>query len=129
MTQSISFLHCGNVQQDFIFSKPKTENLKKLQKINELSDNWNGYGAKPVSKEVIQEVRRIVSQLDYQPEVFPLSDNEIQLEFDGPDQSYMEIVIGTKDLANVFIMDAKGNEIYKIVSKKVIVSEINSFYI
>ena len=129
MTQSISFLHCGNVQQDFIFSKPKTENLKKLQKINKLSDNWNGYGAKPVSKEVIQEVRRIVSQLDYQPEVFPLSDNEIQLEFDGPDQSYMEIVIGTKDLANVFIMDAKGNEIYKIVSKKVIVSEINSFYI
>lgn len=129
MTQSISFLHCGNVQQDFIFSKPKTENLKKLQKINELSDNWNGYGAKPVSKEVIQEVRRIVSQLDYQPEVFPLSDNEIQLEFDGPDRSYMEIVIGTKDLANVFIMDAKGNEIYKIVSKKVIVSEINSFYI
>lgn len=129
MTQSISFLHCGNVQQDFIFSKPKTENLKKLQKINELSDNWNGYGAKPVSKEVIQKVRRIVSQLDYQPEVFPLSDNEIQLEFDGPDQSYMEIVIGTKDLANVFIMDAKGNEIYKIVSKKVIVSEINSFYI
>lgn len=58
-----------------------------------------------------------------------MSDNEIQLEFDGPDQSYMEIVIGTKDLANVFIMDAKGNEIYKIVSKKVIVSEINSFYI
>lgn len=111
------------------FQSLKPKIWKKLQKINELSDNWNGYGAKPVSKEVIQEVRRIVSQLDYQPEVFPLSDNEIQLEFDGPDQSYMEIVIGTKDLANVFIMDAKGNEIYKIVSKKVIVSEINSFYI
>lgn len=32
MTQNISFLHCGNVQQDFIFSKPKTENLKKITK-------------------------------------------------------------------------------------------------
>lgn len=114
--------------KEFFISKPQTENLKKLQKISELPDNWNGYGAKPISKEVIQEVRTTVSELNYQPEIFPLPDNEIQLEFDGPNQSYMEIVIGTKDLANVFIMDSTGNEVEKIVSKKAIISEVSSFY-
>lgn len=114
--------------KEFFISKAQTENLKKLQKISELSNNWNGYEAKPISKEVIQEVRTIVSELNYQPEIFPLPDNEIQLEFDGPNQSYMEIVIGTKDLANVFIMDSTGNEVEKIVSKKAIISEVSSFY-
>lgn len=109
-------------------NKLKIKCLKNLQKISKLSDNWNGYGAKPVSKEVIQEVRMIVCELNYQPEIFPLSDNEIQLEFDGPDQSYMEIVIGTKDLANVFIIDSTGNEVEKIVSKKAIIPEVSSFY-
>lgn len=114
--------------KEFFISKAQTENLKKLQKISELPDDWNGYGAKPISKEVIQEVRTIVSELNYQPEIFPLPDNEIQLEFDGPNQSYLEIVIGTKDLANIFIMDSTGNEVEKFVSKNSIILEVSSFY-
>lgn len=123
--------HNSNVtvsSKGFSVSKEKGKNLEKLNKINQLTDNWNGYGAKPISNEIIQEVRTIITELNYQPEIFPLPDNEIQIEFDGPNHSYMEIHIGTKDLVNAFVIDSSGDEVEKVLSKKSIISEVNSFY-
>ncbi len=37
--------------------------LKKLDKIAALQDNWNGYGAEPLSPQVIERTRRLIQGL------------------------------------------------------------------
>lgn len=47
-----------------------------------LEDNWNGYGAKPISNKVINNALRVamIFPKDKDIEIFPLADNGIQFE-------------------------------------------------
>ena len=84
--------------------------MAKLDEISKLDSNWNGYGAEPISKEIIDKVAELLPNLNKQPEIFPTADDTIQLEYDGENESYLEFNIDESDEAAVYLVDKKGNE-------------------
>lgn len=70
----------------------KQDCLDKLKKISEYKDNWNGYGAEPFDKDLIEECKTIIDNLFVYPMVFPTANNSIQLEYKN-DNTYFEIEI------------------------------------
>ena len=75
-----------------------SHNLDRLWDISELGEDWNGYGAVPIPREVIKEVKEIILNLEEQPEIFPTADKSIQLEYWQPDKSYLEIEVSEKNI-------------------------------
>jgi len=60
----------------------KLELIEKIESFRNFKNNWNGYGAKPISKNVIN--RAMILAYDFEPmqEVFPTANNSIQFEWD-----------------------------------------------
>lgn len=54
----------------------------RLREIGELKNNWNGNGASAFSKDFLEKIKKIVSKLCIQPEIFPTAVPSIQLEFE-----------------------------------------------
>lgn len=108
----------------------KVKNLVKLHQIGLLVDNWNGDGAKAFQDTLVSAARSIVMNLDIQPEVFPTGNNAVQLEYDGPNASYLEIELREGTNADVFTIDREGNERYTTVpfSAKAINELVDHFY-
>lgn len=69
------------------------ESLERLDMIARLGYDWNGYGAEPIPCSVIDETRKLISCLSRQPEIFPTGCSSIQLEYDLPDDIYLEFDI------------------------------------
>lgn len=67
-----------------------TRNLHKLERIATLGDNWNGYGAEPLSAKLILQVRNLLYELYIQPEIFPTAAGTIQLEYEKDNGDYLE---------------------------------------
>ena len=84
-------------------NEDKTENLKKLDEISALKEDWNGNGAPAFSPALIKKARALVKALSIQPEIFPTALETIQLEFDNKHHDHMEIEISLSDKAEVFI--------------------------
>ncbi|MBP3817964.1 MAG: hypothetical protein J6H31_06625 [Butyrivibrio sp.] len=82
----------------------------KLGQIRRLGSNWNGYGAGAFDSGLINVVYKLIPKLIKQPEIFPTGRNTIQLEYDGVNNSYLEIEIKNEGLANFFFIDSNGNE-------------------
>lgn len=93
-----------------IINEDKLENLKKLDAIALLEDNWNGNGAKAFKPELIDKVRSIITFLNIQPEVFPTACNSLQLEYDKVDGAHMEIELSDGEEAEIFQIDSTGCE-------------------
>ena len=66
----------------------KAENLRKLDEISSLKENWNGNGAPVIPPTVIKKARALVKALTVQPEIFPTALETIQLEFDNKHHDY-----------------------------------------
>lgn len=88
----------------------KLENLKKLEDIALLQDNWNMNGARAFSEKLISKVRNMIIFLEIQPEVFPTACESLQLEYDKPDGSHMEIEVTESENAEVFMINNVGRE-------------------
>ena len=71
----------------------RNRNLDKLDAIALLGENWNGHGAKPFSRTLIERARHVILNLDVQPEVFPTAANSIQIEYEKENGEYLEIQI------------------------------------
>ena len=80
--------------------------------ISSLKDNWNGNGALAFSSILIEKIKNIVVGLEKQPEIFPTAANSIQLEYDGLDNSYLEIEIFDSKIAEIFRINKDGSEEY-----------------
>lgn len=104
----------------------KIINLIKLKKISKLNyENWNGYHAIPISSIVVKRTRDIILKAVVQPEIFPLSSSGIQLEYDKPDNSYLQFRI-MPDNFNVFVLDSKGNSTEVEEPHDITIEEINN---
>ena len=88
----------------------KAENLRKLDEISSLKEDWNGNGAPVIPPTVIKKARALVKALTVQPEIFPTALETIQLEFDNKHHDHMEIEISLSDKAEVFIAPYDDNE-------------------
>lgn len=75
-----------------------------------LPKNWNGSGAEPFRRELTGKIRALLPQLVHQPEIYPLADFGVQLEYHSPDHSYLEIDLSLEENAEVFQQDADGSE-------------------
>jgi hypothetical protein len=64
----------------------------KLKELSELEENWDSYGALPISKDVIQFVGRIMDLLEAEPFICPLNDGGIQIEWELGDR-FIELEI------------------------------------
>ena len=84
------------------------DNLATLDDISNLEANWNGYGAQPISKQLINKTKKIIIGLKRQPELFPTAAGTIQLEYDGENGSYLEIQICESRASEVFCIEKNG---------------------
>lgn len=82
----------------------KVSNLRKLSDIEALKDNWNENGAIAIPKELINKVRHLIFELNIQPEIFPLTDGQIQFEYEKGEK-YMEINLKCRGKNSVTIID------------------------
>lgn len=57
------------------------ENEKKLKTIRNLKNNWNYYGAKPITKEILDIAGYLIKELVIQPKIFPTANRSIQFEY------------------------------------------------
>ena len=85
-----------------LVSEQKIYNLKKIEEIAQLKDNWNGKGARAFEQKLLDTVKNIIMFLDVQPEVFPTAYNTLQLEYDKEDGAHMEIEINSERQAEVY---------------------------
>jgi hypothetical protein len=69
-------------------------NKERIISYSKLSENWNGNGAKAISKEVVEKALNLldIHMIDRQPEIFPTARNSIQFEYEDVD-NYLEIEI------------------------------------
>lgn len=71
------------------------KNSITLSEIGQFQDNWNQYGAKKFSQELIFKCLQIVSsaELKFQPDIFPTGRQSIQLEYEPDVNNYFEIEV------------------------------------
>lgn len=92
----------------------KTDSIRALEEIQNLEENWNGCGAKPIPESVINLSRDIVMELDYQPEVFPTARRTIQMEYELDDNSYLEFEVYPNYIA---VMEVPKRDYSKAINK------------
>jgi hypothetical protein len=84
--------------------KDYIKNLEKLKEIGELGEGWYNKNSEPFDGEIINNVKFILDNIVIQPEIFPAPDSSfIQLEYDGENDSYLEIEVYKAHL-EVFII-------------------------
>jgi hypothetical protein len=98
-----------NAYTSYLYGKDKIINLKRLSEIEKLPDNWNNDGAAPIPRGVVKNVRKLLMNLAYQPEIFPTVCDAVQLEWDNKNGEYLEMEV-LEDLINVFKIDRDGGE-------------------
>ena len=116
--------------ENVVMNEEKMNNLKKLDEIASLPDNWNGNGAETFDKRLISRVRGLITALEIQPEIFPTACDSIQMEYDKEDGSYLEIEINLDDTWEVFQINENGEESYSSIAAdmEAITKVVNSFY-
>ena len=111
LTAYYSELYAGSEESNQLSEEDaKAGNLKKLEEIGSLKDNWNGKGAPAIPPVLIKKTRALLKSLTIQPEIFPTALETIQLEFDNSRHDHMEIEIGTSDKAEVFVAPYDDSE-------------------
>lgn len=76
-------------------SRDQLTNMDRLFYIEQLPDNWNGYGGRRIDPQVIEKCREIIKGICIQPVVFPTGRRTIQLQYELKDKSYLEFEIYT----------------------------------
>lgn len=114
---SISDLFNNTSSVYYGLSNKLMANLEKIRDISKLESNWDGEGAPVFSQLLINQIREIIMHLFIQPNVFPLSSGNIQLEAKNND-CVIEIEISETDKVIVSIVDENDKEyIYYDIKK------------
>lgn len=108
-----------------VLNHAQQENLRKLEQISLLADNWDGNGSKAFDKQLIAKVKDLIGVLDVQPEIFPLSYGSIQMEYEKEDDSYLEIEINLNDTWDAFEVNENGEEsLFSIVTNAEAINKV-----
>jgi len=103
-------------------------NLNRLRNFLTLHDNWDNQGARKISSVLIKSVENVVTELKYQPHVFPTGRGSIQIEFGSPGKDYLEVEISENGYegfarAKQETWDLEGTSMKELVTS---VNEFNS---
>lgn len=111
----------------YSLSMKSMDNLKKLNRIAGLKDDWNLHGASSFSESLLKLCRNMLLKLKRQPDIFPTANNSIQFEFENNDD-YLEIEI-FDDLSHIeYYMKKGGKEIKKSTVVQDVIKVVNQFY-
>lgn len=102
-----------------------------IDNIKNLEDNWDGYGAKPLSQTFIDKIERLCNRIDCEfpnhgLEIFPTPRGNVQLEWDIYDDCYLEIEIFENGSIELFI-SRNGDVVEKPISESDIFKMISEF--
>lgn len=100
----------SDVQRVIEINEEKIFNLAKLESIASLQDNWNGNGAKSISRDLIARVKKWIPFLERQPEIFPTACDTLQLEYEKEDGGHLEIEVSENQQAEIFCVNSDGTE-------------------
>lgn len=93
-----------------VFSPELRKSILKLDEIKSLKKNWNGNNAKPIPNKIINKAKALVINLNRQPQIFPTANDSIQIEYDGDNNSYLELQITKKNILSYYKIDRSGKE-------------------
>ena len=85
------------------------ENIHRLEEFYRLTDDWDGYGSKAPNAILIGWLRGVLPRLLRQPDIFPTSDGEIQLEYFIPNHKHLNIEIHADMTMSIFEMFDKNS--------------------
>lgn len=107
-----------------------SDSSRKIDEISQLEDNWNGYGAEKFSVDFIERVRGIVTQLYFQPDIYPTAENSIQFEYENSKGDYLEFELFDVGVINIYQRSDKGenSEELDMNDVKGINSRVKMFY-
>lgn len=113
----------------YLYGKDKITNLKRVSEIAKLPDDWNNNGADKISESIVKYVRKLILNLEDQPEIFPTACDAIQLEWENEKNEYLEMEI-LEESINVFQIDSEGNESQKNIEHdtEIIKEIVRNFY-
>ena len=90
------------MEQLAYYTDELTRNREKLERFARLGYNWNGYGAEPLSAEVISQAKNLLRELYIQPEIFPTAASTIQLEYEKDNGDYLEFQLNSSGQCEAF---------------------------
>ena len=99
--------------------------FEKLDLIEKLEPDWNGYGADPIPKEIIDRGREFVKDCFPCPEVFPSAAEMIQFELYN-DDFYLEVQVFKDKFSFMVVVDDKEYHHFDIVDMKTAISIFNT---
>lgn len=102
------------------FNKRTLSNLKSLKK------GWNGYEAEGFPESFILKLEELISELEYQPKIFPTGRGTIQIEYKRDNGDYLEIELN-EDSGNVYC-ERDGESLEKEVPLNRINEQVNEFH-
>lgn len=73
-------------------------NKRVLRNLANLKSNWNRYGGEPIDQEVIDKTEKMLSDLDYQPQIFPTGRGTLQIEYFKNEDNLIEIEISNNEV-------------------------------
>lgn len=85
-------------------------NKRILRNLANLKSNWNGYGGEPIDQDVIDRTEKMLSDLDYQPQIFPTGRGTIQIEYFKDDDNLIEIEISNEEIFVYKVQNGKDFE-------------------
>ncbi len=103
-------------------------NINVLSSFSELQENWDVYGAQPLSNSLILKVKGVLACLENQPEVFPTGRGSIQLEYERDNGSYLEFECYDDGHVSVLHIDFEGNECESVINFEQIREMVDEFY-
>lgn len=100
----------SNKDDVYTIDDSKVAVLRKIDRIKHLTNNWNGYGAKPFDDEVIKKAENMAVLLSYTPEVYPTANGTLQFEYHKSDGAYLEFEVSENNAVPVYIENKEGSE-------------------
>lgn len=130
--QPVTYYYCDSTPHEkyetVSLGEEQQKSYARLDKLLELKANWNGNGAEPFPKELIDKCKLIVNVLRYQPEIYPTAIDAIQFEYhNDSNNSYLEFEIYINE-AKMFMVDSTGKETLKTISLDDVKKEVDTFH-
>lgn len=104
-----------------------TMNYWKLDEISKLKDDWNKNGAKGFSEEIIDNMKKILLDLYFQPEIYPTANESIQFEYENNRGDYLEFELFEDSKVKAFFYDRDNKSWTKYIDIGEINGEVEKF--
>ena len=106
---AINYVDSAKTQDSYSIQQVILNNLNKLTQFAKYEKNWNGYDADPFSPDLISIMMDLILRLRIQPQIFPVADNSIQIEYDG-EKLKLKVAQNYNLIGTVLIVQVVGSD-------------------